>query len=271
MRLQDGAFLVTAWAFVSAVSGLVRLDLPNAAAWAAIAIVAGGAARYWSAKYPGPMPYTLRWLLHLPRPGHSSRRLVRILEPRAGERILEIGPGIGIHALPVAATLGPGALEVLDIQHAMLGGLMRRAERRGIRNIVPTQGDAQELPFADHTFDGAYIMTALGEVPDANRALKELRRVLKPGGRLIIGEFFLDPDFVTPRALRRDLVRAGFAFRKQLGVMPVYLARFEIHQELARHIAQSNGQLWCAEQAAAADAGRAADRTTGAGGGGPRG
>ena len=144
------------------------------------------------------MPHTFRWLLHIPRPGLSARRLARILELRPGERMLEIGPGIGVHALPVAAPLGPGVLEVLDIQQAMLYDLMRRAQRRGIQNIVPTQGDARQLPYSDDTFDGAYIITALGEIPETDRALRELRRVLKPGGRLVIGEFFLDPDFVSP-------------------------------------------------------------------------
>ena len=228
MRRQDVAFLVTAWAFVSAISGLIRLDPPNAAVWAAVALISGGAARYWSAKYPGPMPHVLRWLLYLPRPGHSAGRLARILELNPGERMLEIGPGIGIHALPTAASLGPGVLEALDIQGAMLDDLMRRAQRRGIKNIVPTQGDARELPYPDDTFDAAYIMTALGEIPETDKALGELRRVLKSGGRLVIGEFFLDPDFVSPWTLRRELARAGFEFRKQLGFMPVYLARFDV-------------------------------------------
>lgn len=228
MRRQDVAFFVTAWAFVSTVSGLVRLDLPNAAVWALIAVVAGSAARYWSAKYPGPMPHALRLLLHLPRPGHSPRRLERALELKPGERMLEIGPGIGVHSLPIAAALRPGVLDVLDLQQPMLDDLMRRAEGRGITNIVPTQGDAQRLPYPDATFDAAYVMTALGEIPDADRALAELRRVLEPHGRLVIGEFFLDPDFITLGSLKKMLAGAGFRFAGRLGVGPVYLARFVV-------------------------------------------
>src|SRR5207249_758970 len=90
--------------------------------------VAGGAAvltRYWSRTHPGPMPHLLRWTLYVPRGNQSSEHLKRILEPRSGERILEIGPGIGIHALPVASSLARGGtLDVLDVQQAMLDDLM---------------------------------------------------------------------------------------------------------------------------------------------------
>ena len=50
--------------------------------------------------------------------------------------------------------------------------------------------------------------------------------MLKPGGRLVVGEFLIDPDFVSPRALRRMVAAAGFVFRRTLGPALAYFALF---------------------------------------------
>jgi ubiquinone/menaquinone biosynthesis C-methylase UbiE len=193
-------------------------------------VVAGAAAvltRYWSRAHPAPMPHLLRWTLLVPRGNQSSEHLKRILEPRSGERILEIGPGIGIHALPVASSLAPdGTLDVLDVQQAMLDDLMRRARTAAITNITAKVGDARRLPYRDATFDAAYLVGVLGEVPDEYAALQELRRVLKPAGRLVVGEVAFDPDFVTFGSLQERTGRARFVFERKLGGSLSYLARF---------------------------------------------
>jgi ubiquinone/menaquinone biosynthesis C-methylase UbiE len=74
----------------------------------------------------------------------------------------------------------------------MLDDVMSRARTQGITNIRAARG----LPYGDGTFDAAYLVGVLGEIPDEPTALRELRRVLKPNGRLVIGEVFFDPDFV---------------------------------------------------------------------------
>ena len=61
--------------------------------------------------------------------------------------------------------------------------------------------DACSLPHPDDRFDGAYIITTLGQVRDQVGALRELRRVLKPSDRLVVGDFLGDPDVVTFRRL----------------------------------------------------------------------
>src|SRR5262249_51365762 len=155
------------------------------------------AARRWSLRHRGPMPHSISWTLFLPRGPHSPRNLQRVLQAKPGERVLEIGPGVGIHSLPIASALRPdGVLDVLEGRRAMVDDLPRRAATAEITNIAPQRGDARLLPYADQTFDAAYLVTVLGEIPDEQAALRELRRVLKPGGRLVIGEFFLDPDFI---------------------------------------------------------------------------
>jgi ubiquinone/menaquinone biosynthesis C-methylase UbiE len=150
-----------------------------------------------------------------------------LLKPRSGERILEIGPGVGIHAVSIAAALQPdGVLDVLDAQQEMLDDLMRRAAHCGLGNIVPRQGDAQRLPYPDAAFDAAYLVSVLGEIPDAKSALRELRRVLKPGARLLIAEVFLDPDFISLPDLHVLARNAGFVFERQAGPRIAYTALF---------------------------------------------
>jgi ubiquinone/menaquinone biosynthesis C-methylase UbiE len=169
----------------------------------------------------------MRGVLELPRGPHSPRRLNELLRPRPGEHILEIGPGVGVHALPVAAALLPGGvLDVLDVQQEMLDDVMWRATRRGLTNIVPCLGDAQALPYADQVFDAAYLISVLGEIPAEVAALRELRRVLKPGARLLIGELAIDPDFISLRALRAMASDAGFAFERTAGPFVGYCAVF---------------------------------------------
>src|SRR4030067_1009294 len=162
----------------------------------------------------------------LPSPPSAGTRS-SVLKPRSGERILEIGPGVGVHAQAIAAALRPdGVLDVVDVQHAMLDPLTRRARRLGLTNIVATQGDARTLPYPAGTFHAAYLVGVLGEVPDPVAALRELHRVLRPDGRLIIGELFLDPDFVSLPALRARGADAGLAFVRTTAPRFAYWAVF---------------------------------------------
>jgi len=227
MRLHDWSGFTALGAIVASLVELVRGDLGNALAWLVLAVALGVVTRYWSVTRRGPMPHRLRWTLLVPRGNQSSAHLHRILEPRPGERLLEIGPGIGIHAVPVASSVRPdGRLDVFDVQQAMLDDLMQRARTAGLTNVTPQRGEASTLPYGDGTFDGAYLVGVLGEIPDELQALRELRRVLKPTGRLVIGEVFFDPDFVRFGALTARAAEARFAFERKLGSSLSYLARF---------------------------------------------
>jgi SAM-dependent methyltransferase len=221
---------LAAWilAAVMAFSGKLLWAL----AFVLFALGADTAGRIWSRKCPIPMPYSMRWVLFFPRGPHSPKRFKEVLQPRSGERILEIGPGIGIHALPIADALLPdGVLDVLDVQQAMLDDLVLQAVKRNIGNIVPKQGDAQQLPYADRFFDAAYMVGVLGEIPETAAALAELRRVLKPGGRLVISELLIDPDFISLSALCEMAKISGFVFQRSIGPSFAYSAVFRLYQE----------------------------------------
>ena len=227
MRLHDWFGFAALGAGLLSLVVVVRGDFVWALGWFVVALAFGIWTRYWSVAHPTPMPHLLRWTLWVPRGNHSPEHLHRILQPRSGERILEIGPGVGIHALPVAVSLAPGGtLDVLDVQQEMLDDVMRRASGAGVKHITAQQGDARRLPYLDDAFDAAYLVGVLGEIPDGEKALRELRRVLKPGGRLVIGEVCFDPDFVTFNSLKDRLEQASFEYERRLGGALSYLARF---------------------------------------------
>ena len=194
----------------------------------AVAVALAAFALWWR-RNPSACPYGLRFVVGLPHPFITRARLRDVLAPRPGERVLEVGPGAGYYALPVARWLEPGGtLDVLDVQRKMLDYVVRRAAEDGITNVVPTQADARALPYPDASFDGAYLTLVLGEVPDQERALHELRRVLKPGGRLVVGELLIDPHYVPFGLLRERAEAAGLTFERRVGGMPGYFARFRV-------------------------------------------
>jgi ubiquinone/menaquinone biosynthesis C-methylase UbiE len=200
-------------------TGRLRLALGGAA----VALIGGS---LWARRHPSACPYSQRWLIDAPHPGISRRALIEVLEPRPGERLLELGPGTGYYTLPVAERLEGGTLDIFDIQQEMLDHVIRAAEERGIANLRPQQGDARTLPYPGDHFDGAFLVTVLGEIPDQDVALAELARVLRPGGRVVFGEMIADPHIVTSAALRRQAAAAGLEFERRRGNPLAFFARF---------------------------------------------
>lgn len=94
---------------------------------------------------------------------------------------------------------------------------MRRAGGRGLDNLVPTRGDAASLPYPDASVDAVVLTTVLGEIPDQRSAMAEIARVLRPGGRLVVGELFGDPHFTTPARVERLGAAAGLAVEHRSG------------------------------------------------------
>lgn len=184
--------------------------------------LAASAAFFWTDT--APYPYAQRMLLDLPLPFLTRRRLDVLLDPQSGERILEIGPGTGLQSLHVAPQLGShGRLDIVDIQQEMLDHVMSRAAGQQITTITATCADAHALPFEDASFDAAYMVTVLGEIPDPATTLREVRRVLKPTGRLVVGEF-LDRHHVPLNTLTAKANTAGLHLTRRLGPPLAYYA-----------------------------------------------
>ncbi|MEA2309314.1 MAG: hypothetical protein QOG86_2149 [Thermoleophilaceae bacterium] len=186
-----------------------------------------GAALWWR-RNPSAMPYWQRVFVELPHPGITRGRLIEILEPGPKDRLLEVGPGTGYYALPVAERLDRGKLEVFDLQQQMVDHVMGLAKERGIERITGWTGDAQEMIFEANRFDGAYLVLVLGEIPDQDAALRELARVVKPGGRVVVGELAADPHYVAFGSLKERAERAGLEFDRRVGGKLAYFARFRV-------------------------------------------
>ncbi|MBS2534004.1 methyltransferase domain-containing protein [Catenulispora sp. NF23] len=198
-----------------------------AAATGAAALAAGA----WWFTDRAPYPYAQRRLLDLQLPFLGLADLDTVLRPRPGERMLELGPGTGLQALHVAPQLGPqGRLDIVDVQQERLDHVMRRAqedraEGDGPGAIVPHLADARELPFEEAEFDAVYLVTALGEIPEPERVLADAARVLKPGGRLVVGEFF-DRHWIPFQRLHRMADSQGLHLLERRGPSLAYLAAF---------------------------------------------
>lgn len=115
----------------------------------------------------------------------EHRLIVEFAGDVAGERVLDAGCGDG---LLVCALADRGAHVVgLDADRRMLVAAAARTRRRGVRATL-VEGRLERLPFADDVFDVVVAVTVLCFVSDASVAVREVARVLRPGGRLVIGE-----------------------------------------------------------------------------------
>ncbi|HET7445451.1 MAG TPA: methyltransferase domain-containing protein [Solirubrobacterales bacterium] len=184
------------------------------------------AAALWWRKNPSACPYGQRFWVEAPHPIITRDRLRAVLRPQPGERLLEIGVGTGYYSHEMAAWIGPGGrLELFDLQQEFLDHVMRGAAERDLANLVPTQGDATALPYEDASVDAVVLTAVLGEIPDRAAALAEIRRVLKPDGRLVVGELFGDPHFTTQASLERLGSDAGLRLDERSGNWFGYFGR----------------------------------------------
>lgn len=126
----------------------------------------------------------------------ARQHSLRALPDKAGCVLLAgVGTGLDLpHLPPQHHYVG------LDLTHAML---RRALPRAGRADFMALQGDAQRLPFADHSFDSAVLHLILAVVPRPADCLAEIARVLRPGGQVLIFDKFLRPG--QPALLRRLL------------------------------------------------------------------
>lgn len=134
-------------------------------------------------------------LCHATLSGDHFDRLRRELMAGAAGRVLELGTGTGLN-LPHF----PAAVERVDGidpnpgMHELAGEVARRVAAEGGPVVELHEARGEELPFPDATFDTAVSTWTLCSVDDVGRVLAELRRVLRPGGRLLLLEHGLAPD-----------------------------------------------------------------------------
>lgn len=113
-----------------------------------------------------------------------SRTVLNMLSPSQGEKILDIGCG-NARDLAIIATTGAQVVGV-DIAEGMVSAARQELVKLGIENVLLRVGDATQLDFADGEFDKVLCSEVIEHIPDAEKALAEIWRVLKPGGMLVL-------------------------------------------------------------------------------------
>lgn len=102
------------------------------------------------------------------------------------DNVLDVATGTGEPGLTIAAIVRKGEVMGIDVSEQMLAIAKEKAIHRGIENYHVQVADAEELPFKNEEFDGVTCRMGFMFFPDMDLAAKEMFRVLKPGGRLVI-------------------------------------------------------------------------------------
>lgn len=168
--------------------------------------------------HDAPCPASWSWIVDNPIRRWDVRHALDRAGLREGEIVLELGPGPGAFTVDAAARVGQqGRLIAVDIQPEMIAQVESRIRKAGLTNIETHIASAYELPVANSTVDRAFLITVLPEIPDPVRGLREVYRVLKPGGIISTTEEFLDPDYPRQKTTISWATDSGFELVEKFG------------------------------------------------------
>ena len=154
---------------------------------------------------------------------------------KSGDRILEVGIGTGINA-----PLYPRSCHVtgIDFSAKMLMKARERVERKGLRNVSLMEMNAANLSFPDNSFDVVYAPYVISVVPDPVQVVGEMRRVCRPGGKIIILNHFRSANVILSRierAISPFTVHIGFksdldlpGFLAQADLQPISIEKVNV-------------------------------------------
>jgi phosphatidylethanolamine/phosphatidyl-N-methylethanolamine N-methyltransferase len=156
-----------------------------------------------------------------------------------GERILEVGVGTGINA-----SLYPRNCQItgIDLSSSMLDKARERVAREGLRHVRLIEMDAARLTFADDSFDIVYAPYLVSVVPDPIQVAREMKRVCRPGGKIIILNHFRSANPILSRlerAISPFTVHIGFKSDLDL---PAFLAQAELEPDSIEKV--NHPRIW---------------------------
>ncbi len=124
---------------------------------------------------------------------------------RAGETVLDLGSGAGLDCFLAEKRVGPtGRVIGVDMTREMLDRARANASKAGLANVEFREGRLESLPVDDASIDAVTSNCVINLVPDKAAVFREVARVLKPGGRIVVSDIVLDGEL--PEAIRNDLL-----------------------------------------------------------------
>jgi len=178
---------------------------------------------------PFPVPAGVARVLDLSAHelGQARQQTLGRIGLKPGMKVLELGAGQGFLTIEAAHLVGPdGRLVAVDISRELLDVTAEKVQQAGLQNVDLQVASTDCLPFPAGTFDLAYMATMLGAIADKGRALREIRRVLKPNGRLSITEAIADPDYMLMAEVVGWANLVGFELVEQQGNALLYTLNF---------------------------------------------
>jgi phosphatidylethanolamine/phosphatidyl-N-methylethanolamine N-methyltransferase len=154
---------------------------------------------------------------------HGRQAAVARLAPKPGETILEVGVGTGLSAVAYPRTC---RVTAIDVSAPMLGRAQERLAKRECQHVRLCRMDAGHLAFTEGVFDAVYAPYVLNVVPDPIGVVREMMRVCRPGGRLVLLNHFEH--------------RSGPLWMRAAGRVAVWLTGANWHLDLAELLAATN-------------------------------
>jgi SAM-dependent methyltransferase len=178
---------------------------------------------------------------------------VGFLSLRPGETVLDLGSGPGLDAFLAARQVGPaGRVIGVDMTPQMLERARASAARAGLANVEFREGRLEALPVADASVDAVTSNCVINLVPDKGAVFREVARVLRPGGRVVVSDIVLDRPL--PEAVAKDVLawcgcvagaaprREYFRLVEEAGLGPVSVLREEDYARSVAQIASDQAQ-----------------------------
>lgn len=156
------------------------------------------------------------------------QRLLRALNLNASDVVADIGSGTGFFTFRLADLVPSGRVYAVEVQTALVDTIRVRAERQGIRNVTPVQGEVDNPALPENRLDLALIVSSYHEFAHPREMLERLVSALKPGGRLVLVEYRAEDDTIPITELHRmseaQIIRegeaAGLRYRETIDVLP---------------------------------------------------